>query len=170
MEPTSEQTSRGHDLHRRLIARLLQQAEDVRRLATGLDEEKLSRRTMPGKWSLKELVCHLRRVQHVFEGRIFSMLGEENPALPPYEPEGDAEFDAMVRRPGADTLAGFLRERTLLAARLEALAPAEWHRPGHHPEYANYDVHFAVEYLAHHEAHHLYQMLQRRVPLGKLPH
>jgi hypothetical protein len=76
----------------------------------------------------------------------------------------------MVRRPGADTLADFLRERTLLAARLQALAPAEWHRPGRHPEYANYDAHFAVEYLARHEAHHLSQMLQRRVPFGKLPH
>ena len=33
------------------------------------------------------------------------------------------------------------------------------------PQYGGYDVHFCVEYLAHHEAHHIYQMLQRRSPL-----
>jgi hypothetical protein len=31
-------------------------------------------------------------------------------------------------------------------------------------------VHFCVEYLTHHEAHHLYQMFQRRAPLGVIPH
>ncbi len=30
-------------------------------------------------------------------------------------------------------------------------------------------VHFAMEYLAHHEAHHIYQMYQRRSPLASLP-
>ena len=29
---------------------------------------------------------------------------------------------------------------------------------------------FGVEYMAHHEAHHIYQMFQRRVVFGKLPH
>jgi hypothetical protein len=24
--------------------------------------------------------------------------------------------------------------------------------------------------MAHHEAHHIYQLFQRRVPFGKLPH
>jgi hypothetical protein len=140
----------------------------VGRLTGGLQEDELSRQTVPGKWSLKELVCHLVRAQQVFAGRIESMLSQDGPTLAGYEPEGDAQFAVLRLRPNAEVLELFLRERRQLASRLQMLSPGEWHRGGHHPEYAHYTVHFAVEYLAHHEAHHMYQMLQRRAPLGPL--
>ena len=98
------------------------------------------------------------------------MLTQEGPAIARYEPEGDAEFEKLAARPAAETLAGFLDARARLAARLGGLSPTDWHRLGKHPEFPNYDVHFQVEYMLHHEAHHIYQMLQRRTPLGKLPH
>jgi hypothetical protein len=40
------------------------------------------------------------------------------------------------------------------------------HRAGRHPEFDHYDVHFQVEYMAH----HIYQMFQRRAPFGQMPH
>ncbi|HET9320663.1 MAG TPA: hypothetical protein VFO27_12840, partial [Bryobacteraceae bacterium] len=61
--PEHHTHSDKHEAHRRLIARLRQQADDVRRIAAGLDEVSLAKRTIPEKWSLKELVCHLHRVQ-----------------------------------------------------------------------------------------------------------
>lgn len=159
-----------HEAHRRLVARLRQQAEDVHRLTSGLDEEPLAKRLQPKQWSLKELVCHLWRVQQVFEGRIVAMLGQENPAIARYDPEADAEFERLAARPAAESFPGFLDARRRLAERLDSLSPADWHRPGRHPEFPHYDVHFQVEYMVHHEAHHIYQMYQRRSPLGKLPH
>jgi len=159
-----------HAVHQRLVARLGEQAEDVRRLTRDLTEEQLSRQVFAGKWSLKELVCHLWRVQQVFEQRIEAMLTQENPAVTKYDPEEDAEFAPLAARPGAESLAAFLEARAGLAARLEPLSPADWHRPGCHPEFPHFDVHFQVEYMVHHEAHHIYQMVQRRVHLGKLPH
>jgi len=159
-----------HAVHARIVQRLKDQAEEVTRLTAGLGEEDLARRTVPDKWSLKELVCHLDRIQEVFETRVESMLNDENPALPAYEPDEDPEFATRVQRPTWDTLSGFLARRERLAERLSDLPPAQWHRPGRHPQYGGYDVHFCVEYLAHHEAHHIYQMLQRRSPLGPIPH
>ncbi len=159
-----------HEAHRRLVGRLEYQAADVRRLTLGLEEAGLATRTVVGKWSLKELVAHLWRVQQIFEARIDAVLSENNPAISRYEPEGDPEFAALAERPAAQLLDGFLAARDRLARRLEQLTPAEWHRPGRHPEFPNYDVHFQVEYMAHHEAHHVYQMYQRRQPLGRIPH
>ena len=159
-----------HEAHRHLVARLRQQAGDVRRLTSGLEEGSLARRLKPEQWSLKELVCHLWRVQQVFEGRIEAMLREETPAITRYEPEGDAEFAGLVAQPAAVSLASFLDSRTELSKRLEALTPSDWHRPGRHPDFPHFDVHFQVEYMVHHEAHHIYQMYQRRAPLRKLPH
>ena len=163
----------AHDkdkVHSRVIARLKEQAEDIRRLASGLGEELLAKRTVPDKWSLKELLCHLTRIQQVFEGRVEAMLARDNPAIASYEPEGDPEFDRMAARPTEQTLAEFTAGRDRLAARLKKLRPPDWHRPGTHPEFPHYDVHFAVEYMAHHEAHHIYQIYQRRSPFGPVPH
>jgi hypothetical protein len=130
----------------------------------------MSAHTVPGKWSLKEFVCHLHRAQNIFEARVDAMLAKDNPAIASYSPDGDAEFERMAAQPAKDALADYFQSRERFALRLEGLSPAEWHRKGQHPEYPHYDVHFQVEYMVHHEAHHIYPMVQRRVPLGKLPH
>ena len=169
--PVSQSTHHDkHEAHRRLVARLRQQAEEVSRLASGLDEASLATRTIPDKWSLKELIGHLWHVQQLFEGRLEAVLTRDNPSIAKYHPEDDVELEKMVARPAAELLAGFLSDRIRFLSRLEQLSPGEWHRPGRHPEFPQYDVHFQVEYMAHHEAHHVYQMFQRRVPLGKMPH
>ena len=155
--------------HARISARLRDHAVEVRRLFAGLDEEALMRRTVAGKWSLKELLCHIARVQRVFDVRLDTLLSEDNPRISHYGPEGDLLFEEMADRPAAETLDEFLAERGLLLGRLEKLSLDEWHRPGRHPEFADYDVHLQMDYLAHHEAHHVYQMFERRTPLGKIP-
>lgn len=155
--------------HARLVQRLRDQAEDVRRLVAGLGEESLSKRTVPEKWSLKELVCHVLRVQRVFSERLETTLAQENPSLTSYEPEGDAVFEKLAARPAEETIAAYFAERERHLERLEDMLPAEWHRMAQHPEFPHYDVHFQTDYLAHHEAHHIYQMLQRRAPFGKIP-
>jgi hypothetical protein len=167
---STEQQGAKHAVHLRLVDQLERQAEDVQRLTSGLADEALSRRTVPDKWGLKELVCHIWRVQQVFDRRLDAMLSQDNPELDFYDPDHDPEFAALSARPAAETLSGFASDRTRLVSRLRTLSAAEWHRPGRHREYLHYDVHFLIEYLARHEAHHIYQMLQRRAPLGPLPH
>ena len=160
-----------HAVHLALVERLRAQATEVRRLTAGLDEATLAGRTEPGKWSLKELVCHFRRMESIFGDRFRAILGAENTVIVPYnDPDGDEIFIELTRRSTEDVLADYLSEREALCRRLESLSPGDWHLQAKHPEFPHYDVHFQVEYMAHHEAHHIYQMFQRRVPLGKLPH
>jgi DinB superfamily len=154
------------DLHARLAARLRDQAADICRLTSGLDEKTLAARPVPENWSLKELVCHVWRVQEVFEMRIEAMLTQTNPNIKPYCPEDDSEFSAKLKNSCAELLDGLLTDREELLALLDSLPPADWRHHGTHPEYPHYDVQFAVEYLVHHEAHHIYQMFQRR-PVAK---
>jgi uncharacterized protein (TIGR03083 family) len=155
--------------HARLVQRLRDQADDVRRLVAGLDEDLLAKRTVADKWSLKELVAHVLKVQRVFSERLETMLAQDNPTMISYSADNDPAFEKMAARPGEETVAAFLAERERHLDRLEDLSPAEWHRGATHPDFPHYDVHFQTDYLAHHEAHHIYQMLQRRTPFGKLP-
>jgi hypothetical protein len=159
-----------HQAHLKLVDRLRRQAAEIRRLTLGLNEEQLATPTIPGKWSLKDLVCHFRRMEQVFGDRFDRVLTTDNPPIGPYSPENDAAFVAFQTQPTEDVLQDYLREREALCRRLEGLSPADWHRKGRHPQFEQYDVHFQAEYMAHHEAHHIYQLFERRLPLGKLPH
>ena len=159
-----------HAVHLALVQRLRAQAAEVQRLAAGLDEETLATRGVPGKWSMKELVCHCRRMESVFGERINRMLAEETTIVPYDNPDADEVFVALTNQPTVDVLAEYLGEREALCQKLERLTPAEWHRKARHPQFQHFDLHFQIEYMAHHEAHHIYQLFQRRVPFGKLPH
>lgn len=155
--------------HQRLIERLKSSAEEVRRLCMDLDETAVANRTVPDKWSVKEILAHMARVQEVFEQRLDAMLAAEGAPIVSYMPEGDPEFPAIARKPAAEIWTWYEGTRNRILEKLARLSPADWHRKGSHPEYPAYDVHFAMEYLAHHEAHHAYQMFQRR-PSGATPH
>ena len=159
--------SDAHTPHARLIERLKVQAEDVRLLCAGLDEETIVRRVRPEKWSVKEVLAHIARVQQVFEGRLEALLTKENPTIVGYEPEDDPEFETIAKKTSAELLEWFEETRGRIAARLEKLEPLDWHRPGRHAEYPDYDVHFCMEYMGHHEAHHMYQMFERRAALPR---
>jgi hypothetical protein len=150
----------------RWVARLRQLGDDIRRLTTGLDDLALQRRTVADKWSLIELVCHLWLVQQLFEGRVDAMLEYEKPAFESYAPENDAAFASLIASgPGNEAVRTFLTDRDRFARRLDMLTPVEWRRRGQHPTFGTFDVEFLVEYMAHHEAHHVYQMFIRRIPL-----
>jgi hypothetical protein len=149
-----------------LVERLRQLGDDVRRLTAGFDDEALRRQTVPGKWSLIELACHLWVVQQLFEARVDAMLERDAPAFESYAPENDTGFAALIASsPGGEQVTRFLADRDRFARRLDNLTPAEWRRSGRHPTFGTFDIGFLVEYMAHHEAHHVYQMFARRVPL-----
>jgi uncharacterized damage-inducible protein DinB len=158
-----------HDAHARVIERLKASAEDVRRLCRDLDEDTMSTRTVAEKWSVKEILAHMARVQEVFEQRLDAILAKEGAPIMSYLPESDPDFAAIASKPADELWKWFEDTRLRIVGKLEKLAPADWHRKGSHPEYTAYDVHFAMEYLARHEAHHAYQMFLRR-PAGRTPH
>ncbi|HEY1253116.1 MAG TPA: DinB family protein [Thermoanaerobaculia bacterium] len=157
----------SHTPHAAVIERLKSQGEDVRRLCAGLDEEAIARRVIPEKWSVKEVLAHIARVQQVFEGRLLALLTTDDPAIESYEPEGDPEFDEIVKKSSGELLQWFEDTRGRILLRLEGLGKDGWHRRGKHPEFPAYDVHFCMEYMGHHEAHHVYQMFVRRAMLPK---
>src|SRR5436309_2390283 len=97
---TPEPMQAAPDPHGSLTEKLQRQEREMLRMVQGLDEESLRKRTIPEKWSLKELACHLWRVQKLFADRMEAMLTQDNPTITSYHPEGDAEFAHMLEQPG----------------------------------------------------------------------
>jgi hypothetical protein len=162
-----EQSETG-TVHQKVCGQLEHQAQDLGRLTWGLTSEDLARAIVPGKWSIQEIFAHLTSFQETIARRIERTLIEDQPTLDRFRPDEDPRFEALRSRPFAETFERFNRQRSRLTLRLRKLASPDWHRVGRH-EYPNYSVHFAAEYLAWHEAHHLYQVLQRRIQIGPLP-
>jgi len=156
-------------MHQRLAERLREQADDIRRLYAGLDEETLAGRQRAEKWSLKEVIAHIWRCQEVFEGRIEALLTQTSPSIVPYDPAHDMEFPEKLKSPAAELLEGFLTEREQLVTLLDSLSNGDWRRSGIHPEYPHYDLQFQVEAMTYHEAHHIYQIINQRAPMGRIP-
>src|SRR4029450_8105917 len=106
-------------MRREVIDRLCQHADDVQRITTGLDDAALERRTVADQWSLVELVCHLLRVQDLFDERITAMLERDEPSFESYAPENDHGFaDFVASRRGTEAVSAFLIERRRFADRL----------------------------------------------------
>jgi hypothetical protein len=170
VDVTDPNGSYQDDLHRELIARVRQSAGDVRRFTAGIDDRGLQTRTVPDAWSLIELIIHLQRVHQLFESRIDSMLMSECPAFNAYAPENDAQFAEIVAgRPGRAAVDAHLAESERFAKRLETLTLTDWARTGQHPAFGLFDIEFLVDYMTQHEAHHVYQLFMRRVPLVHRP-
>ena len=87
-------------MHLALVQRLRAQAAEVRRLAAGLDESALATRSVPGKWSMHELICHFRRMESIFGERFSRMLIEETTIVPYDNPDADEAFIALTDTAG----------------------------------------------------------------------
>ena len=67
----------------RLLANLKSLPNELEDLLAGLDDQTLRWRPIPNKWSIKEIMCHLRDMERLaYLARYRRMLAEENPLLP----------------------------------------------------------------------------------------
>ena len=67
----------------RLIYNLRSLPNELEDLLAGLDEETLRWRPIPHKWSIKEIMCHLRDMERLaYLERYRRILAEDNPFLP----------------------------------------------------------------------------------------
>jgi DinB family protein len=117
----------------RLLWNLRSLPGELEDLLGGLDEEALRWRPIPNKWSIKEIVCHLRDMEReAYLARYLRILNEESPFLPNVDQDRIAYEGDYINQDAASALDEFKRlraetVRTLEAAPLEAFA-----RGGHH--------------------------------------
>ena len=67
----------------RIIWNLKSLPNELDDLLSGLEEETVRWRPIPNKWSIKEIMCHLRDMEReAYLARYKSILTDENPMLP----------------------------------------------------------------------------------------
>lgn len=110
----------------------------------------------PGKWSAREILCHLADCEMVFGFRIRQTLAEPNHVIQPFDQELWSKHYGSLD--GAAALAAFAALRTWNEALLKTLSPDDFNIAATHPERGTMTFRTIVETMAGHDLNHLGQL------------
>ena len=160
------------------LRRLEQTPAELERAIAGKSDRELGRRPDAHSWSAKEIVCHLRDVEELFQIRFHTVLALDEPRIlvlgagaddlaawriggpigHPLDPARWAEERQYVRNDAHEALAAFTRRRAEVLTLLRSLSPAEWQRSGIHLRRGRLTLGDWVASLAGHDDNHLDQL------------
>src|SRR5258708_22238839 len=125
-------------------------------LAQKLGSEKVSKSPAPGKWSAREIFCHLADCEVVFEFRLRQALAEPHHVIQPFDQEQWAKtYDAFEARAAVEVFTA-VRKWNI---RLIESAPADaFSKLLTHPERGEMTLRVVVETMGGHDLNHLRQI------------
>ena len=167
----------GRSIEARL-RRLERTPGELERAIAGKADSELARRPDRHNWSAKEIVCHLRDVEELFQIRFHTVVALDEPCIlvlgasandlipwriggsigHPLDPVRWAEERQYLRNDAYEALAAFRRRRTEVLALLQSLSPSEWERGGIHLSQGRLTLADWVARLAAHDDNHLDQL------------
>lgn len=162
------------------VSRLDQTPGELERAISGRTDDKLSARPDARNWAAKEIICHLRDVEELFQIRFHTIVALDEPRIlvfgasasdlapwriggsigHPLDPERWAEERQYLRNDAREALVAFRRRRAEVLALLRSLSPAEWQRGGIHLSRGRLTLADWVARLAAHDDNHVAQLLR----------
>jgi hypothetical protein len=117
----------------RIIWNLRSLPNELDDLLSELDEETLRWRPIPNKWSIKEIMCHLRDMEReAYLARYNRILNEDGPFLPNIDQDRLAYERDYINQDAKAALDEFKQLRQETIRTLEAAPPERWSRAGTH--------------------------------------
>ncbi len=125
-------------------------------LVSSMSPERTSRAPAPGKWSVREILCHLADTELTFAFRLRQTLAEPHHVIQPIDQEKWAEMYRAYDAAGALALFSSARQWNLALIRV---APRDaFTKPVTHPERGELTFQILVETMAGHDINHLGQI------------
>ncbi len=125
-------------------------------LATALGPKGMERARAPGKWTAREILCHLADCEIAFAFRLRQTLAEDHHVMQPFDQDlwarSYAAYDA------AAALAAFTALRAWNVALIRALPPAALTKRVNHPERGEMTFKVILETMGGHDINHLRQL------------
>lgn len=121
-----------------------------------LGPEGADRSPAPGKWSIREIICHLADCEIVFAYRLRQAFAEDHHVIQPFDQDKWEKVYAAYDAPAA--LAVFSSVRRWNIAFLGSLKPEVFTKRLTHPERGEMPFKELVETMAGHDINHLRQI------------
>jgi hypothetical protein len=116
----------------------------------------LNREPAPGKWTAREILCHLADCEIVFAYRLHQALAEDYHVIQPFDQDRWAAAYAHYEARAA--LAVFSAVRQWNLAWIAGLKPGAFTKRLNHPERGDMSLQVVVETMAGHDLNHLRQI------------
>jgi uncharacterized damage-inducible protein DinB len=128
----------------------------IRDLVAPLSSEDLERNPAPGKWNVREVLCHLADTEMVFAFRIRQTLSEPDHVIQPFDQDRWAQtytaYDAV------SALALFSAIRAWNIKLITSIPPAARDKTVTHPERGTMTLQTIIDTMAGHDLNHLVQL------------
>jgi len=125
-------------------------------LSQTLGPDGLKQATAPGKWSAREILCHLADCEVVFAFRLRQGLAEDHHVIQPFDQDKWASTYAAYDARAA--LAVFSSVRQWNLALLRTVPTVALSKPITHPERGEMPFQSVIETMAGHDLNHLKQL------------
>jgi len=128
--------------------------------------EMLDQHPVPGRWSIRQVICHLADAEIIYADRVKRILVEDNPTLREWSPD-DSITDAMcLNRDPSNELEIIRAVRLQVAAILENQDIEVWQRTAVHSLDGPMTLETVLERITSHISHHVNFINEKTAALG----
>jgi uncharacterized damage-inducible protein DinB len=150
----------------RLITDYLAGPQLLRQAVAGMTPQELDARPVPGKWSTREVVCHVADYEPVYADRMKRVIAENEPVISGGSPDAMAARLAYASRDIEEELALIELVRKQMARILRALQPEDFQRRGIHDKRGPTTLAELVERITGHIPQHVAFIEEKRKAMG----
>ncbi|HZZ39128.1 MAG TPA: DinB family protein [Acidobacteriaceae bacterium] len=125
-------------------------------LARTIGPERIAQPPAPGKWSPRDILCHLADCEIAFAFRLRQTLAEDNHVIQPFDQGKWAAPYSGIDANEALATFSLLRRWNLLL--IEPALPSQSNKPVNHPERGPMTFSIIVQTMAGHDLNHLGQL------------
>jgi hypothetical protein len=129
---------------------------ELRRLADRIGQARMTRSPAPGKWSPRDILCHLADCEVVFAFRLRQTLAEDHHTIQPFDQDRWARTYAGFDADAA--IAAFAAIRAWNLALVGTLTPDRFAKRVTHPERGEMTFQTIVETMGGHDLNHIKQL------------
>jgi hypothetical protein len=129
---------------------------ELHRLAGRIGAARITEPRAPGKWSARDIFCHLADCEIAFAYRLRQALADDHHVIQPFDQ--DRWAIGYDRRTAEQALATLEALRNWNVALLRNVSPQQLARPVRHPERGEMTFQTLVETMAGHDLHHMKQL------------
>lgn len=140
--------------------------KQLREAVSGMSAEQLNARPIAGKWSTRQVVCHIADFEPVYVDRMKRVIAQEQPTFFGGDPDLFAAKLSYESRDLGEELRLIEACREHMARILATLKPADFARTGIHSEAGAMTLEKLLTNVTNHIPHHLPFIAEKRRALG----
>ena len=152
--------------YQKLIDQYLAGPDTVANAVAGMSSGQLNARPIAGKWSTRQVVCHIADFEPIYADRMKRVIAESCPTFFGGNPDTFAAGLAYDHRPVETELELIAAVRRHMAAILRELKASDFQRTGNHSEAGTLTLETLLHRIGEHIPHHVQFIAEKRKALG----